>query len=143
MPPEMALAKAQEGGFDLVEISAESRPPVCRIMDYGKFKYAAKKKTAEAKKHHTVASIKEVKFGLKIEAHDRNVKVENIRRFLGEGHKVKVTLRFKGREITRQEMAREKMSAVAQDVKVIGNVESFPKVEGRSMIMIVAPHKTS
>lgn len=142
MPPEMALAKALDLGLDLVEISAESRPPVCRIMDYGKFKYAQKKKTSEAKKHQAVVSIKEVKFGFKIEAHDRNVKVENIRRFLGEGHKVKVTMRFKGREITRQDMARDKMQGISNDIKTIGNVESFPKVEGRNMIMVVAPHKT-
>jgi translation initiation factor IF-3 len=110
-------------------------------MDYGKYKYAAKKKVAEAKRHQTVTTIKEVKFRLKIEAHDRNVKVENIRRFLGEGHKVKVTLRFSGREITRQDMAREKMQSISEDVKSLGNVESFPKVEGRNMIMIVAPLK--
>jgi len=137
----MALSKASELGLDLVEISPESRPPVCRIMDYGKYKYAAKKKVAEAKRHQTVTTIKEVKFRLKIEAHDRNVKVENIRRFLGEGHKVKVTLRFSGREITRQDMAREKMQSISEDVKSLGNVESFPKVEGRNMIMIVAPLK--
>jgi len=141
MPPDMALSKASELGLDLVEISPESRPPVCRIMDYGKYKYAAKKKVAEAKRHQTVTTIKEVKFRLKIEAHDRNVKVENIRRFLGEGHKVKVTLRFSGREITRQDMAREKMQSISEDVKTLGNVESFPKVEGRNMIMIVAPLK--
>jgi translation initiation factor IF-3 len=141
MPPDMALSKASELGLDLVEISPESRPPVCRIMDYGKYKYAAKKKVAEAKRHQTVTTIKEVKFRLKIEAHDRNVKVENIRRFLGEGHKVKVTLRFSGREITRQDMAREKMQSISEDVKSLGNVESFPKVEGRNMIMIVAPLK--
>ena len=141
MPPDMALGKALELGLDLVEISPESRPPVCRIMDYGKFKYAAKKKVAEAKRHQTVTTVKEVKFRLKIEAHDRNVKVENIRRFLGEGHKVKVTLRFSGREITRQDMARDKMQGISEDVKILGNVESFPKVEGRNMIMIVAPLK--
>lgn len=141
MPPDMALSKALELGLDLVEISPESRPPVCRIMDYGKFKYAAKKKVAEAKRHQTVTTVKEVKFRLKIEAHDRNVKVENIRRFLGEGHKVKVTLRFSGREITRQDMARDKMQGISEDVKSLGNVESFPKVEGRNMIMIVAPLK--
>jgi translation initiation factor IF-3 len=141
MPPDMALSKALELGLDLVEISPESRPPVCRIMDYGKHKYAAKKKVAEAKRHQTVTTVKEVKFRLKIEAHDRNVKVENIRRFLGEGHKVKVTLRFSGREITRQDMAREKMQSISEDVKTLGNVESFPKVEGRNMIMIVAPLK--
>jgi translation initiation factor IF-3 len=141
MPPDMALSKALELGLDLVEISPESRPPVCRIMDYGKFKYAAKKKVAEAKRHQTVTTIKEVKFRLKIEAHDRNTKVENIKRFLGEGHKVKVTLRFSGREITRQDMARDKMQGISEDVKTLGNVESFPKVEGRNMIMIVAPLK--
>ncbi len=141
MPPDMALSKAADLGLDLVEISPESRPPVCRIMDYGKFKYAAKKKVAEAKRHQTVTTVKEVKFRLKIESHDRNVKVENIRRFLGDGHKVKVTLRFSGREITRQDMAREKMQGISEDVKSLGNVESFPKVEGRNMIMIVAPLK--
>jgi translation initiation factor IF-3 len=142
MPPEMALAKAMDLGLDLVEIAADSRPPVCRIMDYGKFKYGQKKKNSEAKRNQAVVTIKEVKFGFKIEAHDRNTKVENVRKFLSDGHKVKVTMRFRGREITRQDVAREKMQAIATDIKTVGNVESFPKVEGRAMIMVVAPLKT-
>ena len=86
-------------------------------------------------------TIKEVKFGFKIEAHDRNTKVENVKKFLLEGHKVKITMRFRGREITRQDVAREKMQIIVADIKAIGNVESFPKMEGRNMIMVVAPLK--
>lgn len=141
MPPDMALAKALELGLDLVEVSPESRPPVCRIMDYGKFKYAQKKKVAEAKKHQATTTLKEVKFRPKIEQHDYEFKVENIKRFLGEGHKVKVTMMFRGREITRQDIARKIMERISGDVKGTGNVESFPKLEGRNMIMVVAPAK--
>jgi translation initiation factor IF-3 len=141
MPPDMAIAKATELGLDLVEVSPESRPPVCRIMDYGKFKYAQKKKTAEAKKHATVSTLKEVKFRPKIELHDYEFKVDNIKRFLGEGHKVKVTMMFRGREITRQDIARKIMERISVDVKGSGAVESFPKLEGRNMIMVVAPAK--
>jgi translation initiation factor IF-3 len=141
MPPDMALAKAGDLGLDLVEISPESRPPVCRIMDYGKFKYGQKKKVAEAKKHQATTTLKEVKFRPKIEAHDYTFKVENIRKFLGEGHKVKVTMMFRGREITRQDMARKIMERISIDIKATGAVESFPKLEGRNMIMVVAPNK--
>lgn len=141
MPPDMALSKALELGLDLVEVSPESRPPVCRIMDYGKFKYAQKKKVAEAKKHQATSTLKEVKFRPKIEVHDYEFKVENIKRFLGEGHKVKVTMMFRGREITRQDIARKIMERISGDVKGSGTVESFPKLEGRNMIMVVAPAK--
>lgn len=141
MPPDMALAKAADLGLDLVEISAESRPPVCRIMDYGKYKYAQKKKVAEAKKHQATATLKEVKFRPKIEEHDYSFKVENIRKFINEGHKVKVTMMFRGREITRQDMARKIMERISEDVKPNANVESFPRLEGRNMIMVVAPVK--
>jgi translation initiation factor IF-3 len=143
MPPEMALAKAQDLGLDLVEVSPESRPPVCRIMDYGKFKYANKKKTAEAKRHQATSTLKEVKYRPKIEEHDYEFKTENIKKFLNEGHKVKVTMMFRGREITRQEIARKIMERIGQDIKGIGTVEQFPKLEGRNMIMVVAPTKTS
>lgn len=142
MPPDMAIAKALDLGLDLVEVSPESRPPVCRIMDYGKFKYAQKKKTAEAKKHQTNSTLKEVKFRPKIENHDYVFKVDNIKRFLNEGHKVKVTMMFRGREITRQDIARGIMQRIGEDVKGTGAVESFPKLEGRNMIMVVAPAKT-
>ena len=142
MPPEMALAKAQEQGFDLVEVAGDSRPPVCRIMDFGKFKYAQKKKVAEAKKNQVNVTLKEVKFRPKIEPHDYTFKVENIKRFLGEGNKVKVTMMFRGREITRQDLARKIMEKIAGDTKGSGSVESFPRLEGRNMIMIVAPNKS-
>ena len=141
MPPEMAVAKAQDMGLDLVEVSPETQPPVCRIMDYGKFKYAQKKKNAEARKHQASQTIKEVKFRPKIEAHDYNFKVERIRKFLTEGHKAKVTMMFRGREITRQDIARDMMTRIASDVSEAGSVESFPKLEGRNMIMVVAPSK--
>jgi translation initiation factor IF-3 len=143
MPPDMALAKAQDLGLDLVEVSPESRPPVCRIMDYGKFKYANKKKAAEAKKHQVTSTLKEVKYRPKIEEHDYEFKTDKIKRFLNEGHKVKVTMMFRGREITRQEIARKIMERIGQDIKGIGTVEQFPKLEGRNMIMVVAPAKTS
>ena len=142
MPPDMALTKAHELGLDLVEVSPESRPPVCRIMDYGKFKYAQKKKTAEAKKHSSQASLKEVKFRPKINPHDYDFKVGNIRRFLGDGHKAKVTMMFRGREITRPDLAKRIMERIAQDIREAGQVESFPRLEGRNMIMVVAPLRT-
>jgi translation initiation factor IF-3 len=142
MPPELAMQKANDLGFDLVEISPEAVPPVCRIMDYGKFKYAQKKKVAEAKKHQTTQAIKEVKFRPKIETHDYNFKVDAIRRFLGEGHKAKVTMMFRGREIAHQDRARDIMTRIAADVKEAGTVESLPRLEGRNMVMVVAPgHK--
>jgi translation initiation factor IF-3 len=142
MPPEMALGKAQELGLDLVEVAGDSRPPVCRIMDYGKFKYAQKKKNAEARKHQVNVTLKEVKFRPKIETHDYDFKVDNIKRFLSEGHKAKVTMMFRGREITRQDIARRIMERISQDIKTAGTIESMPKLEGRNMIMVVTPLKT-
>ncbi len=139
MPPEHALAKAQEAGLDLVEISPDARPPVCKIMDYGKFKYAQKKKEAEARKHQVNTTIKEVKFRPKIEQHDYETKVGRLKDFLGEGHKAKITMMFRGREITHQDIARRIMQRIADDLKEIGAVESFPKLDGRNMIMVVAP----
>ncbi len=141
MPPDLAISKAVELGLDLVEVSPESRPPVCRIMDYGKFKYAQKKKTAEARKNQTSMTIKEVKFRPKIEDHDFQTKVEHIKRFLAEGHKTKVTMMFRGREITHQDIARRILNRVVEDLKTsnLGVVEQLPKLEGRNMIMVVAP----
>ena len=139
MPPEMALQKAVELGLDLVEVSPESRPPVCRILDYGKFKYAQKKKEAEARKNQVNTTVKEVKFRPKIEAHDYNFKVGAIKRFLGEGHKAKVTMMFRGREIAHQDIARGIMQRILNDIKEVGAVEQFPKLDGRNMVMVVAP----
>lgn len=139
MPPELAMQKAQDIGLDLVEVSPESKPPVCRIMDYGKYKYSQKKKTSEARKHQASTTVKEVKFRPKIEAHDYNFKVERIRRFLSEGHKAKITMMFRGREITHQNLARAIMERIVEDIKELGSVEQFPKLDGRNMIMVVAP----
>lgn len=133
------MQKAGDLGLDLVEVSPESKPPVCRIMDYGKYKYAQKKKTSEAKKHQSSTTIKEVKFRPKIEAHDYNFKVDRIKRFLSDGHKAKVTMMFRGREITHQGIAKGIMERIANDVKEYGTVESFPRLDGRNMIMVVAP----
>ena len=133
------MEKAQSEGLDLVEVSPEARPPVCKIMDYGKFKYLQKKKVAEAKKHQVHTTVKEVKFRPKIEEHDYRTKVENIKRFIGEGHKAKVTMMFRGREITRPEIARKIMERVSEDITPLGIVESMPRLEGRNMIMVVAP----
>jgi translation initiation factor IF-3 len=139
MPPEMALQKAMELGLDLVEVSPESRPPVCRILDYGKYKYALKKKESEARKNQVNTTVKEVKFRPKIERHDYDFKVGAIKRFLGEGHKAKVTMMFRGREIAHQDIARGIMQRILQDVKEVGTVEQFPKLDGRNMVMVVAP----
>ncbi len=139
MPPELALTKAMELGFDLVEVSPEARPPVCRIMDYGKFKYTQKKRTAEARKHQASTTIKEVKFRPKIETHDYEFKVNRIKQFLKDGHKAKVTMMFRGREITHQEIARRIMDRIAEDIKEAGAVEQMPKLDGRNMTMVVAP----
>lgn len=139
MPPELALQKAVEHGLDLVEISPDSRPPVCRIMDYGKYKYAQKKKFAEARKNQAVVTVKEVKYRPKIEMHDYNTKTEMIRRFLSEGHKVKVTMMFRGREITHHEFARRILDRVIEDLKTEAVVEQHAKLDGRNMVMMLAP----
>lgn len=139
MPPEQAYARAQEAGLDLVEISPDARPPVCKIMDYGKFKYAQKKKEAEARKSQVNTTIKEVKFRPKIEQHDYETKVGRVKDFLGEGHKAKITMMFRGREITHQDIARRIMQRIADDLKEVGAVESFPKLDGRNMVMMIGP----
>ena len=137
----MAMSKANDMGLDLVEVSPDVEPPVCRIMDYGKFKYAQKKKTSEARKNATNSQLKEGKFRPKIEKHDYDFKVARIKKFLGDGHKAKVTMMFRGREITRQDLARNIMDRIADDISEVGNVEALPKLEGRNMIMVVAPSK--
>jgi translation initiation factor IF-3 len=139
MPPELALQKATDAELDLVEVAPESSPPVCRIMDYGKYRYAQKKKTSEAKRNKVSTGVKEVKFRPKIEDHDYQTKVSRIRKFLGEGHKAKVTMMFRGREMAHQDRARGLMERIATDIKESGNVEQMPKLEGRNMTMVVAP----
>nr|WP_313903096.1 translation initiation factor IF-3 [Geoalkalibacter halelectricus] len=138
-----ALAAAQERGLDLVEVSPNATPPVCRIMDFGKFKYQQSKKAAEAKKKMARVELKEVKMRPKTEEHDFQVKVRNARRFLDEGNKVKFTIMFRGREVTHPERGRILLERAAQEIADLGQVEGRPNLQGRFMSMIVAPVKKS
>ena len=130
---------AEAAGLDLVEISPNAVPPVCKIMDFGKFKYETQKKEAEARKKQKTIEIKEVKFRPNTDVHDYEVKMRNVFKFLETGDKVKVTLRFRGREMAHQNLGRELLERVAEDTKEIGKVESFPRLEGRQMVMMVGP----
>ena len=136
-----ALRLAGEMDVDLVEISATANPPVCRLMDYGKFKYQEQKKAAEAKSKQTVIEIKEIKFRPGTDDGDYNIKMRNIRRFLAEGDKCKITLRFRGREITHQELGMALLNRIRTELADSILVEQFPKLEGRQMIMMIAPGK--
>jgi translation initiation factor IF-3 len=130
---------AAQAGLDLVEISPNAAPPVCKIMDFGKFKYEQQKRESEARKKQKIIEIKEVKFRPGTDVHDYEVKMRNVLKFLENGDKVKVTLRFRGREMAHQDLGRQLLERVAVDVKEIGKVESMPKMEGRQMIMMVGP----
>ncbi|WP_371931351.1 translation initiation factor IF-3 [Roseovarius sp. MMSF_3350] len=137
--PERAMGMAEEAGLDLVEISPNANPPVCKIMDYGKYKYEQQKRESEARKKQKVIEVKEVKFRPNTDTHDYDVKMRNVFRFLENGDKVKITLRFRGREMAHQDLGRDLLQRVAEDIKDIGKVENMPKMEGRQMIMIIAP----
>ncbi|MEQ8488492.1 MAG: translation initiation factor IF-3 [Marinovum algicola] len=137
--PEKAMDLAFEAELDLVEISPNATPPVCKIMDYGKYKYEQQKRESEARKKQKVIEVKEVKFRPNTDTHDYDVKMRNVVKFLEHGDKVKVTLRFRGREMAHQDLGRELLHRVAGDVEGIGKVENMPKMEGRQMIMIIAP----
>ena len=126
---------------DLVEISATAVPPVCRLMDYGKFKYQEQKKAAEAKAKQTVIEIKEIKFRPGTDDGDYNIKLRNIKRFLADGDKCKITLRFRGREITHQEIGMALLNRIRTELGDLILIEQFPKLEGRQMIMMIAPGK--
>ena len=136
-----ALRLAGEYDVDLVEIVATANPPVCRLMDYGKFKYQEQKKAAEAKSKQTDIDIKEVKFRPGTDDGDYNIKMRNIKRFLADGDKCKITLRFRGREITHQEIGMALLNRIRTDLVDLIVVEQFPKLEGRQMIMMIAPGK--
>nr|WP_247651070.1 translation initiation factor IF-3 [Roseovarius autotrophicus] len=137
--PQRALEMAEEAGLDLVEISPNATPPVCKIMDFGKFKYEQQKREAEARKKQKIIEVKEVKFRPGTDTHDYEVKMRNVLRFLEGGDKVKITLRFRGREMAHQHLGRELLERIAEDVKELGRVENMPKMEGRQMIMIIGP----
>jgi translation initiation factor IF-3 len=136
---ETALGLAQAAGLDLVEIAPNSNPPVAKILDYGKYKYQAQKKAAEARKKQKVVEVKEIKLRPMIDDHDYDVKMRSMKRFFEEGDKVKVTLRFRGREMAHQELGTKLLNRVKEDVEPIAKVESEPRFEGRQMIMILAP----
>lgn len=137
--PARGLELAQEAGLDLVEISPNATPPVCKIMDLGKFKYEQQKREAEARKKQKTIEIKEIKFRPGTDTHDYDVKMRSVMKFLEGGDKVKVTLRFRGREMAHQQLGLELLNRVAGDVGETGKVESMPKLEGRQMVMMIAP----
>jgi translation initiation factor IF-3 len=134
-----ALEKAQEAGLDLVEIAPNSSPPVCKLLDYGKYKYQAQKKAAEARKKQKVVEVKEIKLRPMIDDHDYDVKMRSMRRFFEEGDKVKITLRFRGRELAHQELGYKLLNRVRDDVIKMAKVEQEPRFEGRQVVMVLAP----
>jgi translation initiation factor IF-3 len=138
---QQALAQAEEAELDLVEIAPTAKPPVCRMMDYGKYKYRESKKQHEARLKQKQVQVKEVKFRPGTDDGDYQVKLRNLVRFLGDGDKAKVTLRFRGREITHQELGMALLKRVEADLVEHAVVEQFPKMEGRQMVMVLAPHK--
>lgn len=142
MPTDDALQLAEERGFDLVEVAPDAKPPVCRIMDYGKYKYQQSKRLQQAKKKQKVISIKEIKLRPKTEEHDYQFKTQHVRRFLQDGHKAKVTIMFRGREMAHVELGQRILDRIAVDMEDVAVVEQMPKQEGRNMIMILGPRSS-
>ncbi|MEE4012745.1 translation initiation factor IF-3 [Roseibium sp. FZY0029] len=141
VPTEEAMGIAMDAGLDLVEIQPNANPPVCKILDYGRYKYQAQKKAAEARKKQKTVEIKEIKMRPNIDTHDYEVKMKSMLRFFGEGDKVKVTLRFRGREMAHQDLGMNLLNKVREETNEIAKVESAPKLEGRQMVMVLAPIK--
>jgi translation initiation factor IF-3 len=137
-----ARDRADEAGLDLVEVAPDSRPPVVKMMDYGKFKYEEQRRARESRKKQHTVQVKEVKFRPGIEEHDYEFKIRHARRFLEEGNKVRLTMRFRGRQITHPELGREVLDRITEDLKELAKVESRPNMEGRTMFMILAPLQT-
>ncbi|WP_241503825.1 translation initiation factor IF-3 [Ferruginivarius sediminum] len=134
-----ARQRAVDAGLDLVEISPTSTPPVCKILDFGRYKYELQKRQNEARKKQKIIDVKEIKMRPNIDEHDYNVKMRSIQKFLGEGDKVKVTMRFRGREMAHQELGQRLLERVREEVGDLAKVEASPKMEGRQMIMVIAP----
>ena len=141
VPIDEALRKAEDRGLDLVEVAAKGDPPVCKILDYGKFKYESQKKKNEARKKQRTIEVKEIKMRPGIDVHDYDVKMRAARKFLGEGDKVKLTMRFRGREMVHQDLGLNVLHRVRDELDELSKVELMPKMEGRQMIMILAPKK--
>lgn len=140
MPTKQALVIAQERGTDLVEVAPSAKPPVCRLMDYGKFLYEAQKRERDARKSQTKVEIKEIRLRPKISEHDLDYRLNNARKFLERGAKVKIRLRFRGREVTHPEVARDLMDRVAEELSDVSEIEKRPSMEGMTMLMVLAPN---
>ena len=132
---------AEDVGLDLVEISPNANPPVCKIMDFGKYKYEQQKRESEARKKQKIIEVKEIKFRPGTDIHDYDVKMRSVYKFLGNGDKVKITMRFRGREMAHQELGMQMLERLERDLEEYGTVEAHPKLEGRQMIMVFAPKK--
>jgi translation initiation factor IF-3 len=139
VPIDEALRKAEDRGLDLVEVAAKGDPPVCKILDYGKYRYESQKKKNEARKKQRTIDVKEIKMRPGIDVHDYDVKLRAARKFLGEGDKVKVTMRFRGREMAHQDLGLNVLHRVRDELDELAKVELMPKMEGRQMIMVIAP----
>ncbi len=139
VPLEQGLERADATGLDLVEVSPNADPPVCKILDYGKFKYQEQKKAAEARKKQKTIDVKEIKMRPGIDIHDYQVKMRSVTKFLGEGDKVKVTIRFRGREMLHQDLGMKVLDRVRDEIEDVAKVEEFPRMEGRQMTMVIAP----
>jgi translation initiation factor IF-3 len=143
LPTEEALKMAREAELDLVEVAAEAKPPVTRLLDYSKYKYEQEQKQKQARKHQQQVNVREIKLRPKIADHDYNTKKGHVVRFLRGGDKVKITIMFRGREQSRPELGYRLLQRLAEDVRELGSVESAPKQDGRNMIMVLAPHKNA
>ncbi|NOZ85079.1 MAG: translation initiation factor IF-3 [Deltaproteobacteria bacterium] len=141
MPTYLALEKARDIGLDLVEVSPKANPPVCKVMDFGKYKYKAKKAQAEAKKRQTVIEVKEMKFRPKTDQHDFEHKIRRVRKFLEAGNKAKATIRFRGREMAHKDLGIDLMRRIHEAVEDVAVIEVPPSMEGRAMVMVMAPQK--
>lgn len=139
MPTAEALKMAQDSGYDLAEVAPTSQPPVCRIMDYGKYKYEQSKKEHQTRRHQKSTQVKEIKLRPRTDKHDLGIKIRQIRGFLADGNKTKVTVTFRGREMANQEMGRAMMTVVIAQLADCGQIEHPPRMEGRSLIMVMAP----
>ena len=134
-----ALRRAEDAGLDLLEVSPNADPPVCKILDYGRFRYEAQKKKNEARKKQKIIEVKEIKMRPNIDTHDYEVKMRAIHRFIDDGDKVKVTMRFRGREMVHQDLGKQVLDRVREEMEEKAKVEQFPKIEGRQMTMVMAP----
>ncbi len=140
VPLEKGLNLASEAGLDLVEVSPSANPPVCKVIEYGKFKYAAQKKAAEARKKQKIIEVKEIKFRPNIDDNDYEIKLKSLRKFIKAGDKVKVTMRFRGREMSHQDLGVKVLERIREDLEETVKIEQFPKLEGKQMVQIFAPN---